>query len=207
MTLFNHAWSTVSHITFCKCWLKSQFLGVQHIAFLNFVIRSLAPNDDIEIDLTVTNIAAYTVTGQIVDPQALQSIHNSLSSNLFIADEPRIPLHEILYEVLEIEAQSQLMLILNSPAPSDRQKPRDEIDNDAIFQLYKNSVGVSDSSNAGPNNVCNEVPTAVHASNNAVSLSQLASKTQGITSDGPILELLNHVSRRATEIEGQDIAY
>ncbi len=98
------------------------------------------------------------------------------------------------------------MLILNSPAPSESQETGDGIDDDAIFDLFRNSGGVSDSSTAGLNDSCDEVPTAVIAIDNAVPLSQLASEMRRTTSEGRIFELLDLVSRHAMERESQDIA-
>ncbi len=54
-----------------------------------------------------------------------------------MADEPRTPLHKILFNVSYTEAQCQLVLILNSPAALNKYNPRDEIRNGTKFGLYK----------------------------------------------------------------------
>ncbi len=106
------------------------------------------------------------------------------SQGVILGHEARDPLHEILDEVSNIEEMFHLMLILSSPAPPDRQRPRDEINYDAKFELYENSGGVSNSRTAESNDSFDEVANSANVPGNAVSLFQF----------GPILELLDRVS-------------
>ena len=204
MVLFNDAWSAVSRMKICKCWIKSECLGVQHTQSLQSVVQSLTLDDDVDIDLTSSNNLKADGFTNVIDTQTVHSVHNSLSFNRLIADEPRPPFHEILETVSNLEAESDLMKVLNSPDLFDVERSREDFSKDSLINMYVKSRNVDGVESALANNIISEAVISTAVSQNARSLTQMASTMQKVTSDDVLLDLLQQVSNSAQELESQD---
>ena len=121
-----------------------------------------------------------------------------------MADEPRTPLHEILEAVSNLEAESDLMEVLNSPAAFYVERSREGISKDALINLHETSRNIDAVESASASNTISEAVTSTTVSQNAGSLTRMASTMQKVTSDDVLLDSLQQVSNRAQELEIQD---
>ena len=121
-----------------------------------------------------------------------------------MADELRTPFHEILESVSNLEAESDLMKVLNSPAPFDVERSREDISKDTLINMYEKSRNVDAVESASANNIISEAVISTTVSRNSGSLTQMASTMQKVTSDDVLLDLLQQLSNRAQELEIQD---
>ena len=204
MVLFNDAWSAVSRMTICKCSIKSECLGVQYTQSFQSFIRSLTVDDSFDINLTSSNNLRADRSSTVIDTQRVHSVHNALSSNRLIADEPRTPLYEIVEAVRNWEAESDLMKVLNSPALFDVERFRDDISKDTLINFYEKSQNIDAVASASASNTISEAVISITVCQSIGHLTQMASKMQKLTSDDVLLGLLQQVSSRAQELESQD---
>ena len=102
--------------------LHQECLGVRHAYCLNSIIQSATFDDDVDIDLASSNNSQVRESLQIIGTETVHFDHKALSSNWFMADEPRTTLHEILDAVNNLETESELVKVLNSPSPFDKKK-------------------------------------------------------------------------------------
>ena len=199
-----YTWSKTSRFTINKCRIKSKCLGARHSHCLNSIIQSATTDDDAEIDLTSSNNSQVRESLQIIGTETVRSAHNALSSNRFMANEPRTPLHEILDAVNNLETESELVKVLNSPSPFDKERSREDITNNVLSNFYCSSSHNQASEFASDSNAGNGAVLPTSVTQNVDSLTEMASKMQNVTSDDVLLGSLQEVSRHAIEFEALD---
>ncbi len=200
--LFNQSWSGVSKTIIIKCWLKSECLGEDHTSNLKQKIELLNSDGDVDIDLTVGRSVTSASIENPVDPDMLRNINDALMENQYLENGPQTPLNEILAEVSNLEAQANLINILNSPAPSDTDTRHKDISEDSMLKLYEDSRSISDSINLTATNEIDQGETHDKADVEVVKdkwecINSATANIKEFTTDPKILELLEAVEARA----------
>ena len=204
MSIFDDAWSETFRFTVIKCWIKSKCLGACRTQYFNSIIQSATTDDDVDIDLTSSNNSQVRESLQIIGTDTVRSVHNALSSNRLMADEPRTPLHEILDAFNNLETESKLVMVLNSSAPFDKERSREDIINYVLSNFYCSSSHNQARELVPDYNKGNATVLPISVTQNDNSLTEMASKTQNVTSDDVLLGLLKQNSRCTIELESLD---
>ena len=125
--IFNNAWSCMSRTSVIKCWINSECLGAVQTGQLQPLLETQQNGDSVDIDLT-SSIESSVISGDtLVSEGAARNVSHAISEFRLMDNEPTTPLHEILDQVKDIVSESELLPVLNSPAPMDNNNIRTEI--------------------------------------------------------------------------------
>ena len=84
------------------------------------------------------------------------------------------------------------------------ERSREDISKDTFINMYGKSRNIDAVESASASNIISEALISTTVSQNAGSLTQMASTMQKETSNDVLLDLLQQVSNRAQELKGQD---
>ena len=202
MKLFNQSWSSISKTSIMKCWIKSECLGTMHVMHLNSMLTSSAEDSTVDIDLTLNNPVQIGVNEDIIGRKDLQDIREGLLQHKYLTNHPQTPLDEILDNVSNIESESELLDILSSPAPFDKETSRPEVTNEALLDMFKASTVESYSEDA-TNNVSDSQIDPVSNNEKWVEYTKMTQTLLKVTSDPGMVDLLKKVERHGQEIASQ----
>ena len=93
--------------------------------------------NDVDFDLPGQSIEVADESGNFIGQSVVESISDSLSGYDHLSDALKKPLHEILEEVQNMTGESDILTVLNSPAPFVTECAKQEISKDALLYMFE----------------------------------------------------------------------
>ena len=196
--IFKNAWSCMPRTSVMKCWIRSECLGSGQAGQLQSLLDAIQTDNDVDIDLTSPNGSSRSSGEMVITEVAARSVSQAISEFRFMDNEPTTPLHEILDQVKDINEESELLAILNSPAPLDNGSTRTENSVQGLIEIHNNSLAEE---NLSANNHQENDGNNEHDSQILTSLTQITGEAMKVTSDPALLEALRMVEQRISVIQ------
>ena len=117
--LFDSSWKMMTRSEIIKYWIRSEYLGIEHLNQNNFMLDQERNSTDVDIDLTSNN-SNFSDNGEsVIEVQLARLIQDVITYYRNYANDCNTPVNEILVEVQDIVQSADLVNCLNSPALLD----------------------------------------------------------------------------------------
>ena len=101
--------------------IKSECLATMLVINLNSILNSADEDSTVDIDQKLNSLVSNLADKEMIDQNDLQDILESLLQHGYLNNPPKTPLDEIQGNDSNIESENELLEILSSPAPLDKE--------------------------------------------------------------------------------------
>ena len=112
--------------------IKSECLAKMLVINLNSILTSAAEDSTVDIDQKLNSSVSNLADKEMIDQNDLQDNLESLLLHKYLTYLPKTPLDEIQGNVSNIESENEMVEILSSPAPLDKEASRLEVADEAF---------------------------------------------------------------------------